>query len=601
METKAANKKVTATRAFLISLAILLLVSVVNWGVISGWGDVEITNLTLIGDNGLKYTGILYVPKTATSENPAPAIIMAHGISGNARNHESWGVEFARRGFVALSVDWMGNGDSEFDGVMFNTPRYPALEQYYDYLLDMTIVDSSKIVASGHSMGTDAAWVVASKYDPIACLLCNLCPPPSFGGEFIYDGNVLFLSGTADKSSSDKTYLPNVQKALNANNRGIENVEYEKMYGSFEEGNAVLVTRLQDMIHEGAFVNADCIEILLNFAQESIGVENVPNYIPGDDQVWFTKDMVGLVGMFCFLGFILTFAIFLIDTVPFFTAIRQPMPRNIGLRGKGLIISIAAAIVFPVIVLRTGGLWTYNLVNKFLSKNIFGAGMGNHALTVVFGLNVLGFGMLMLFKYTDGKKHKAVLADYGLTYTGESKLNWKLIGKSFLLAVIVLSVAFTYLAMQRRLLGTDLYCLFFGFRPIVWHNFIKYLPYMLVWIVCFVVAAIGMNVERRLPDTGNEALDMVRSCLFNAALSTATVTAMVIIENAVQINLGSTVRAFANWGTDISRLWGMPVGMTLAGVGQTYLYRKTGSVWVGTFVMGILCALCCVLYGQFRI
>ena len=44
----------------------------------------------------------------------------------------------------------------------------------------------------------------------------------------------------------------------------------------------------------------------------------------------------------------------------------------------------------------------------------------------------------------------------------------------------------------------------------------------------------------------------------------------------------------------------MPVGMQLAGIGQTYLYRKTGSVWVGAFTMGIVCALCCVLYGQFR-
>lgn len=590
-----------ATRAFLISLVVMILMSLVNWGIISSWGKVDITPMTLVGDDGTKYTGILYVPDNATTENPAPAIIMAHGISGNARNHESWAMEFARRGFVALSVDWMGNGDSEYDGVMFNTPRYPALEQYYDYLLDMTIVDHDRIVASGHSMGTDAAFVLSSKYDPIACMLCNLCPPPSFGGDYTYDGNILFLSGTADKSASELTYLPNVQKALDISNRGIENVQYETLYGSFEEGNAVLVTRLQDMIHEGAFVNSECINILLDFAQEAVGIENVPNYISGDNQLWFLKDVAGLIGMFSFLAFILTFAIFLIEQLPFFSTIRQPMPRNIGLRGPGMAISIVAALLFPLIVLYTGSMGIYTLIDKVFSKNLFGGGYANYALAVIIGLNLLGLCMLFLFKFTEGKKKNAVLAEYGLTYVGENKLNFKLIGKALLLALVVLCVAFSYLSLQRTLLGTDFYCLFFGFRPVVWHNMLHYIPYIVVWMICFVIASIGMNVERRLPDTGHPVRDMVVSCVFNSVLAMGVITLMVIIENAVQINIGSTTRALASWGIDISRLWGMPVGMTMAGIGQTYLYRKTGSVWVGAFVMGILCAFCCVLYGQFRL
>lgn len=598
---KTTSKKSTATRGFLISLAILLLCSLVNWGIITGWGNVKITNMTLVGDNGKRYTGILYVPANATTENPAPALVMAHGISGNARNHESWAVEFARRGFVVVSVDWMGNGGSDYDGVMFNVDRYPAIEQYYDYLLSLSIVDKEKIVMGGHSMGTDAAFVISSKYNPIACLLCNLCPPPSFSGNFTYDRNILFLSGTADKSSSDLTYLPNVQKALNVSQRGIENVEYEKLYGSFEEGNAVLVTRLKDMIHEGAFVNSECIKTLLDFAQDSIGHENIPNYIPGSDQYWLAKDGMGLLNMFAFLGFIMTFAVFLMDKISAFASIKKPMPRNIGLRGKGLAISIAAAVLFPLVVLRTGSMGIYTFINKTLSANVFRGSMANYALSVVIGLNLFGFIMLMVFKFTDGKKHNAKLEDYGLTSEGKSGLDWGMIGRSFLLAVIVIAVAFSYLSLQKQILGTDIYCLFFGMRAIPWNKFLYYIPYMIVWMICFVVASIGMNVERRLPETGKPALDMVISCAFNAFLCTVVITTMVIVENAIQISTGSTARALANWGTDISRLWGMPVGMTLAGIGQTYLYRKSGSVWVGAFTMGILCTLCCVLYGQFRV
>ena len=75
-----------------------------------------------------------------------------------------------------------------------------------------------------------------------------------------------------------------------------------------------------------------------------------------------------------------------------------------------------------------------------------------------------------------------------------------------------------------------------------------------------------------------------------------------LIENHIQIHVvGSNATALANWGVAICRLWGMPVGMTLAGIGQTYLFRKSGSVWLGAFTMGIVCCLAASLYGQFRI
>ncbi len=52
---------------------------------------------------------------------------------------------------------------------------------------------------------------------------------------------------------------------------------------------------------------------------------------------------------------------------------------------------------------------------------------------------------------------------------------------------------------------------------------------------------------------------------------------------------------------DITRLHGMPSGMTVGIAGSIYLYRKTGSVWSGAFLMGIVCSLAAVLYGTYSI
>ena len=119
-------------------------------------------------------------------------------------------------------------------------------------------------------------------------------------------------------------------------------------------------------------------------------------------------------------------------------------------------------------------------------------------------------------------------------------------------------------------------------------------------MLCFVIAAIGMNVERRLPSTGKEWLDTLIAMVVNVVLAAGTVTAVIIIQNELQVANNGTATALGSWGTDITRLWGMPVGMSIGAAGNTYLYRKTGSIWLGAFLMGIICALGCVLYGQLR-
>ena len=59
-------------------------------------------------------------------------------------------------------------------------------------------------------------------------------------------------------------------------------------------------------------------------------------------------------------------------------------------------------------------------------------------------------------------------------------------------------------------------------------------------------------------------------------------------------------QAMKDWKIDITRLYGMPVGMSIGVAGNTYLYRKTGNIWPGVFLMGIVCCLGAVLYGQFK-
>ncbi len=134
-----------SSKILLFSLCLLIVCSLVNRSIVTGAGNVRITRINLVGDNGMRYSALMYVPKNATNETPAPGIMMYHGNSGNARNHESWALEFSRRGFVVIAIDNLGAGNGEYSQeISWNaTPKL-----FTDYMYSLPFVDTDNITLS---------------------------------------------------------------------------------------------------------------------------------------------------------------------------------------------------------------------------------------------------------------------------------------------------------------------------------------------------------------------------------------------------------------------------------------------------------------------
>ncbi len=603
------TKKRKTTAALLITMATTLILSVLNWYIISNHGDVKIKRLHILGTDGLTYSALMYVPSNATDATPAPAIIMYHGGAGNARNHESWSMEFARRGYIALAVDWNGSGETEaygagtvigkgdasgeareYWGTYDNIP-----EMWLKYLMDVPCVDTDNIITSGHSMGTTSAAKLASKYHLRAALLAS-----GTGGAKSFDhyqGAALTTVGAADIDDI-QTAIDNMSYA--AYDMGFlpegEKVTLDTVYGSFESGTVLQTARIPGQVHEGAFISTNTIGTLLDFAQKAVPPVK---YIDPHDQVWFWKDVVGQLGMISFVCMLISLYLFLVDQMPALSVLNQPVPRNVGLLGKGLVIAIVASIVFPLIVMKTAGFGLLGVLDK---SPLFVMGHPNKALTVVIGTSVLGLLMLFLYYFTDGKKQNVDLYDLGMGSAVTRKLDFVMIGKALLTAVAVICFGLAYLSAQTAVLGTDFYCLFWGYKPLCVEKMIHYIPYVVCWVLCFIVSAIGINVEKRLPSTGKEWLDTVIAIVFNIVLSVSAVAFIVILQQRLQIAGNGTIKgqAMSSWKIDITRLYAMPVNMSIGVAGNTYMYRKTGSIWPGVFLMGILCSLGAVVYGSFK-
>ncbi len=425
-----------------------------------------------------------------------------------------------------------------------------------------------------------------------------------------YTGNYVDLTGLVESTVEEKSAEGLAMLQKRPGYEDATSFELGTVYGSFEEGTAYVAILEPNRIHEAAFVSTQTIGNILKYAMEAIN-DAVPNPIDYNNQIWVYKDYTGLFGIFAFGAFICALALLLIEEVPAFNGVKRPIPRNIGLRKVGLGISVILAIIFPYIVLKTDA---FGIIGGRFFTNLkswgFQMGYSNMAFGVLIGLNLLGILGFLLYAFTDGRHHKLNIGDLGLTpekydvlSTGNERVR-SIVGmiiRTLALAAVVIAIAWGYAQLQSTVLGTDFYAWFFGVKDIPLNKIPYYLNYILVWIICFIVASFSINVERRLPTTGKEWVDILVAIVFNVILATFTIVVVIAVKWHLQtIGSPADTNAIWNMGVDIQRIWGMPVGMAVGVGGSTFLYRKTGNTWLSAILMGTVAALMCVTFGGTR-
>ena len=103
-----------------------------------------------------KMTYKILHPKTATKDNPAPAIVVMHGGLSNKDTYAPIYVELARRGFVVVAFDAMGHGktDMQVDELTHNTM---GMEAIVELTMSLPYVDENNVAVTGHSWGNNGS------------------------------------------------------------------------------------------------------------------------------------------------------------------------------------------------------------------------------------------------------------------------------------------------------------------------------------------------------------------------------------------------------------------------------------------------------------
>jgi acetyl esterase/lipase len=144
-----------------ILLATVVLSSFAASRIQSSGGDIQVYDIKIPAQNGQWIVGDLFKPRSATSDNPAPLVVVVPGFQRSKEALSNTAIELARRGIVAISIDPYAQGGSSvsMSRIAATTEGYGmfAVVDYAAGTSNLNYIDKTRIGATGHSAGGNAA------------------------------------------------------------------------------------------------------------------------------------------------------------------------------------------------------------------------------------------------------------------------------------------------------------------------------------------------------------------------------------------------------------------------------------------------------------
>ncbi|MEJ2297887.1 MAG: alpha/beta hydrolase [Woeseiaceae bacterium] len=336
-----------ANRAFWILLAALIVSSYGASLVQTSFGNVDVQSVKFPMQNGQWLVGDLFRPISATSENPAPLVIVVPGFQRSKEALSNIAIELARRDIVAISIDPYAQGGSSasMSRRAATTEGYGmfAVVEYAADTPNLNYIDKSRIGATGHSAGGNAAIRGASYFGREA----QRTGRPSKLHSVFVSGYVLTL--TEDvlndvRSNVGKSYafydegayrnelgnadMRTAPEALRLVNIGrdrslppVEEVELGKYYGNVAARNFRVVYN-ERILHPFQPYIVEATANQIEYFEHVFGIDTA---LSSRDQIWYWKELLSLISLIVSLVMLVPLARVLLQ-IPYFGSLVHPVP-----------------------------------------------------------------------------------------------------------------------------------------------------------------------------------------------------------------------------------------------------------------------------------
>lgn len=594
---------------FWLALSLVLcLISAVGASIVqTSAGTVAVKDLQWETSSGRTLNALLFVPDDATADNPAPAVVVSHGWWNNREMQDANYVELTRRGFVVLSIDMYGHGNSDplpaDELEVGGTGLYDGVK----LIADLPYVDTSRIGVSGHSNGARAAnFSVAidnEADEPLIASVFLVDNEAMYAGE---DGAYANLYGTRDVGLVADQYdefffrsydaegnvltpprefatTPNAQSFLHfgADPASTEVRDVDTVYTESIDGvDAIRVLHTPAQTHPWGTISKYTVADQLEFFDATLGA---PHPAEATSQVWQVKEFFTTLGLIGFGIFLVAFTRALLRTRSFAglrvaeIAPAQPAGRTgHAWFWGGLVVSAVISA------------WSYVWLSQqpWLSAVVFNAVPNAVPTGSVFFIavwaafnGIAAIVIMVLSYYLFGKKNGVKLRDLGI-FPG-----WKKLLQSAWLALIVTVAAFGLVFLADYFFKTD-------FR--LWVIALKWFPQDKIWyaflvlplfLVYFLANSIALNVFNRFTLGGKEWLNTAALALFNALGPIV----LVVAQYVTFASSGHLIPGFAG----IASIWLFPVIVILAvaAIVSRKIYRETNNPYIGGFIIAAVVAV----------
>lgn len=613
-----------------IAIALVLIGSFFANLVHRSGGTVQITDMTFVTEDGARMRALLYVPDSATVEDPAPAVVSSHGYNNTLEVQDVNTVELSRRGYVVIAIDAYDHGLSSFPDPRINKGLAPDMGIYaaLQYLGTLPYVDAERIGIVGHSLGGIIAEIGALRAfknhekDPSIIVPKAVLPTEhnfltdKDSKTFLlnkYPVNVGDVFGKYDEWAENMWQVPkgsdiNVSKKAIAA-MGFSGAEYGAYYAygvkkKLTKDEAVAaaargklrVLYQPAIIHPRAHFSKAAVGDILDFFD--ITLKGGTETLASASQAWPWKQFFNGIALVGFFLFIIPFA-FLMLELPYFKKIirKEPVAPSIVKKTKD---KVTYWIIFILCLLPAPLVYNWAVGYPIGIKSM------DRYVDTVFPLNsyfqlpcVNGVVLLMLIV---GAALLAIfIATYFFIMKGNkvtyNQLGVKLaigdVAKALLLAAITFTAAYALLVVIKFFFLSDVRFWVYSIKtltPIKFFVLLKYLPFFLFF---YIINSLLLNSFTRMRGT-KEWVNIVLMVVANVAgLAMLTILDYTwLFQTGIKLfpyvpyPAGNTTSALAG-----VLLWNLLFILPLAAISGRLFFRKTGTIWLGGFVNALIITL----------
>ncbi len=597
------GKNRTYWRFLIITLVLMLGGSLLASWVNTGAGAATVQDIKFHGSNGYTFSAYLYTPKGVSAMNPAPAIMLFHGLNNQKDYMDNTALEFARRGYVVLSADMTGHG---YSSGLNGEDGYGGPDTL-NYLRSLPIVDKDNIGLVGMSQGgfgpvTAAANAIPDGYTSIFYMESE-CTPPGSMDITPCNGlkNVAFNIGSFTELSgmvmvgrgADAVVSPVIQPVFNTTDPIVPG----KMYGSVADGTArILYQPFEE--HAGSTNSPAAIGNAITWMETTL---KGGTGLPGTNQIWGWKLFGTAAALLGALLFFFPMGALLLQT-SFFQPLVEKVPAFKGFTGIGWWIgALITTAVGPLVYFWA---WAHEFAAPLIPANsIWPQSFTNVYMLWTIAVGVIAIILIFFNHYVFTKKQGATAVNYGLAWEGKG-VDWGKVGKSILLSLSILAPLYLLLAFIHGVFFVDFRAWVVALMPMSPNRFQAFLGYLIPFALFYVPQGILFAGFLRV-NSGKASL--AREMVTNAVVLTLGALVWILMLYIPLMAGGTQIIASAATG---------PMGGTFAGMGgiyylpmlilfplaaclYTYFFRKTGRVYVGVSLVTLFIVWLLAAFGVF--